>query len=141
MIQRIQSIWLLLAAICASLAFFIPFGTEFVSELNTKTVLGEGMNAKNNTVVLIIIADIILCALIAIFSYKNRKVQKAFCMIIIILSLACIGFMIYTAEFAVENTSVRLGIITPILSLVFAILALQGVRKDDKLVKNLDRLR
>ncbi len=141
MIQRIQTVWLFLAAICASLAFFIPFGTEFISELNTKVVVGEGMNAINNTAVLIIIADIILCAFIAIFSYKNRKVQKAFCLIIILLSIACIGFMVYTTEFQVENTSTRLGILAPLFSLIFSFLALRGVRKDDKLVKNLDRLR
>ncbi len=141
MIQRIQTVWLFLAAVCASLAFFVPFGTEFTSEINTENVQGIGMNAINNIVVLIIVADIILCAFIAIFSFKNRKVQKAFCLIIVLLSLACIGFMIYLTEMKAENTSIRLGIIAPILSLVFGVLALNGVRKDDKLIKNLDRLR
>ena len=141
MIQRIQTVWLLLAAICAGLSFFIPFGLEFVSDMGTESVEGVGMNAQNNTLVLIIMADIILCSLIAIFSYKNRKVQKAFALIVILLSLAAMGYMVYAAEFAKENTSIRLGIISPILSMIFGFLGLNGIRKDDKLVKSLDRLR
>lgn len=141
MIQRIQTVWLLLAALTASIAFFVPFAIEFISEMDTTEVAGTGMNAVNNILVLILIADIILCALIAIFTFKNRKVQKAFCVIIILLSIVCAGFMVYTAEFETTNRTIRLGVIAPVLSFIFGFFALSGVRKDDKLVKNLDRLR
>lgn len=141
MIQRIQTIWLLLAVASASTAFFIPFALEYVSNVDTTTVQDIQLNAKNDTLTLILIADIILCALIAIVSYKNRKVQKAFCVIVSLLSVLCIGYMVYTAEFANAPRTLRLGVIAPVLSLVFGILAFNGVRKDDKLVKNLDRLR
>ena len=141
MIQRIQTVWLLLVIISASVAFVLPFGTEFVSAMDTTAVAGEPMTALTNSIVLFIIADIILSAFIAIFTFKNRKTQKVFCILIILMSIVCAEFMDYTTLFEGENRSLGLGIIAPALSFVFSILAFSGIQKDDKLVKNLDRLR
>ena len=141
MIQRIQTVWLFLCAACASLAFVLPFGTSFVSEVGTDNVDGNAMNALTHNPVALFIINIIICSLIAMFSYKKRNIQKLLTIIAIIHAIVGIGFMIYLAMFQSESTSLSYGIVAPFLAFVFALLALKGIRKDDKLVKNLDRLR
>jgi len=141
MIQRIQSVWLLLAAVCAGLTFFVPFGTEFVSALDTRQVNADGMNAHTNPVVLIITLCMIASALLNIFVYKKRKIQKYVTAVLILQGLLCVAYMVYATEFQHENTSIRFGIVAPVLSIIFASLAYKGISNDDKLVKNLDRLR
>ena len=141
MIQRIQTVWLLLVIISACIAFFLPFGTEFVSAIDSTAVAGKAMNALNNTIVLFLIADIIICAIIAIFTFKNRKTQKIFCILIILMSIVNAAFIIFTTTFEAENKILGFGIIAPLLTFIFAILAFRSIQKDDKLVKNLDRLR
>ncbi len=142
MIQRIQTIWLLLAILSASIAFFLPFAVEFSSAIDTTVVEGEGLNAINNILATILIGDIIVCGFIGIGTFKKRKIQKAFCVIVSLLSAVCIAYMIYAAEFEEGvQRKISFGVIAPILSFVFGILAFNGVRKDDKLVKSLDRLR
>ena len=141
MIQRIQSVWLLLAAICAGLTFFVPFGKEFVSAANTIQVNADGMTAFTDQVVLIISICMMASALLTIFVYRNRKIQKYITAILILQALLCAAYMVYASEFQLENTSIRFGIVAPVLSFVFASLAYKGISNDDKLVKNLDRLR
>lgn len=130
-----------MAALSAGLAFFLPFALEFQSAVDTAFVNSKEINATNNVLVLISIADIILCSFIAIFSFKNRKIQKVFSLIVVLLSAMCIAYMFFVAELQEENMTIRLGIIAPLLSLIFGILGFNGIRKDDKLVKDLDRLR
>lgn len=142
MIQRIQTIWLLLCASCAGLTFLLPFGTNNnVSEVGTESVMGEPMTAKTHTIVAIFAICIIACSFIAIFSYKNRAVQKLFGLITILQTLVGLAFMIYVAGFQTEHTSIQYGIIIPFFAFIFSILALKAIRKDEKLIKNLDRLR
>lgn len=141
MIQRIQTIWLLLCAACAGLAFKIPFGTSFVSEVGTDNVGGLEMTAANTMLVLPIVSLIIINALVAIILYKKRNIQILITSIVLISTLACLGIMIYMAGFQVEYRSIAYGIVAPFLAFIFSLLALKGIRKDNKLVKNLDRLR
>ena len=141
MIQRIQTIWLLLCAACAGLAFVLPFGTSFVSAVGTDNVEGEPMTALTHQLVMIFIINIIICSLGAIFLYKKRNIQQLLTIIAILHSIVGIAFMVYTAMFQSNHTSLSYGIVAPFLAFVFALLALKGIRKDEKLVKNLDRLR
>lgn len=141
MIQRIQTLWLLLCAICASLAFTLPFGISFVSEIGTESVAGEPMNALTDKLVAIFTINIIICSLLAIASFKKRNIQKLLTIIAILHAVIGLAYMIYAATFQTDSTSLSYGVVMPFLALVFASLALKGIHKDDKLVKNLDRLR
>jgi hypothetical protein len=141
MIQRIQTLWLLLCALCASLAFILPFGTSFVSEIGTERVDGEAMNALKNQIVTVPVIMIIINCLVAIFLYKKRPIQILLAVIAIFLIITCIGLMVYLAMFETNGASLSYGIVAPVLALIFGLFALKGIRKDEKLVKNLDRLR
>lgn len=139
MIQRIQTIWLLLAAICAALTFKFPFYTGNI--LNTENFqVFEELRASSNFLLIIFTAVLTVASLIIIFLYKNRKQQMW--LTLAAAGLSIINLVIYfikLKEFLTGNIS-----LTAILSFaipIFLILAARGIWKDEKLVKSLDRLR
>jgi len=139
MIQRIQTIWLILASVAAFLTFkFSFFSGNIVAADQTKTF--TSLTAVSNPIILTFTAATGIAALIAVFLYKNRKLQMRISLMAMLVSLLTI--LLYynqTRRFA-EGTydlTALLALAVP----VFFILALRGIYKDQKLVKSLDRLR
>lgn len=135
MIQRIQTIWLLLAAIC-SLA---TLKLSFYSGTKDNNLFAE-LNGLSNFALLILAVGIALVALIIIFLYKNRKLQ---------IQLSLLGFLLQAVALVIYFMQIKKYVqgnftLTSILSFiipVFFILAWLGIRKDEKLIKSMDRLR
>lgn len=145
MIQRIQSVWLLLAALSGAGLFFLNLHQAKVMKEGAETI--EKMGASNNFILLMLALVVIALPLVAIFLFKNRKKQAQMATLSI---LADIGF-IAVALMLISNANNKVpaptdstylpGIVLPVLSLIFSFLAIKGIRKDEKLVKSLDRLR
>jgi ammonia channel protein AmtB len=95
--------------------------------------------------VAIILILLSLFSLIAIFLFKNRKIQLIIAAGVIIMSagliiaLAWYGFNVIS-DFKM-NLAPGISITIPFLILVFSVLAYRGILKDDRLVKSYDRLR
>ena len=138
MLQRIQSVWLLLAAVFCAITFRFPFYSGdwikdnflFVIDLNAKTTIWF---------TILTVLDAVL-AFITIFLFYNRKLQ---------LRLTYLGTfltaMLLTLYF-LEMKNFIGGNITVWVVFYFAILACyifaaRGILKDQKLIKSLDRLR
>jgi undecaprenyl pyrophosphate phosphatase UppP len=139
MIQRVQSVWLLLAAVCAFLGFKLPFysGSKMVGGLKQPDVR---LNATSQLFILIVTVAIIVLCMIALFLYKNRKDQLQLTILNIILSIVLIGLYFWQIE-KFETGIVSLYCLFTIAIPVFLFLAARGIRKDHKLIKTLDRLR
>ena len=139
MLQRIQSIWLLLAAICAFLTIRLSFYSGNI-ETPGQPASFQFLNAGFNIWILILTVALVCIAAIDIFLYKNRKLQGRLALLGILLSLLNI-FLYYkqTRKFTVGNYDLTavLAILIPVLFF----LALRGIYRDQKLVKSLDRLR
>jgi hypothetical protein len=153
MLQRKQTLWMLLAVICAALTFRFAFysgnvqvganGHVFLS-LKALPVVGFGKDSASSGSVLILIVTIVLIvgALYDIFIYKDRRKQLWIAIGLIVLSLLNI-FLYWRASGPpsfVEgsyNLTAALTIVIP----VFLLFAVQGIMKDQKLVKSADRLR
>ena len=139
MIQRMQSLWLLAAAICAALTFKFSFYSGNTPDKNNLPKF-ENLVASSNFLLLIFTAVLVAGCLIIIFLYKDRKLQLQLSIAALILSI--INLVIYfrqLKDFSSGNIS-----LTAVLSFaipVLLILAARGIRKDEKLVKSLDRLR
>lgn len=139
MLQRMQSIWLLLAAIFAFLTIRLSFYSGNI-ETPGQPASFQYLNAGFNIWILIVTIALVCIAAIDIFLYKNRKLQGRLAILGILLSILNI-FLYYkqTLRFTIGNYD-----LTAILSLllpVFFFLASRGIYKDQKLVKSLDRLR
>jgi hypothetical protein len=139
MIQRIQTVWLFLAALFAALTYKFPFYSGNIIN-KEKVQLFEKLLASSNFLVLIFTAGLIVGTIIIIFMYKNRKQQMW--LTAAAAGLAIINIVIYFTElkkFVSGNMS-----LTAVFALaipVFLLLAINGIWKDEKLVKSLDRLR
>jgi len=137
MIQRIQSLYLLIAAI-------ISGGLSFVFYLweNVKEVL---IFAKDNMLFLSLFMVSAALALITIFLFKNRQLQFVLGRVNIILNLILLGLFVYrslslSGEIS-EISEKGIGMLLPVFSIVFLVLANKAIKKDEDLVKSVDRLR
>jgi hypothetical protein len=145
MIQRKQSIWLLLAALLNAAVFL---GANFSIETRIQNVLQTNRYTvlQHLPSTLFILAAIVL-SLIAIFLFRKRPLQMKMSLIALLATMAyCfINWMRIKEIFAnnkmISNYSFGLATITPYFAIVFILLACLGIRKDEKLVKSLDRLR
>jgi Domain of unknown function (DUF4293) len=139
MLQRVQTLWLLLAAICAFLTIRLSFYSGNIV-VDGQPSAFKYLNATFNIWILIITIAVVCSTAINIFLYKNRKLQGRIAIITIIFSLLNI-FLYYKqiSKFAEGNYD-----LTALLALavpVFLYLATRGIYRDEKLVKSLDRLR
>lgn len=141
MIQRIQSIWLLIVALAAFATYTLTLYIGHLPDGTSRPFL----LASSLLLVSVIIALGVL-AIICIFLFKNRKLQFRLSILGVLFS---IGFLfieyLKVEEFKKENSiltgSYQLGALLPIVMIIFFFLAARGIYKDEKLVKSLDRLR
>lgn len=137
MIQRIQTLYLLLAFVTTSiLLFFIPLwilkdGKEFYF-----------MQSQVYTIVLGLSTAL---TLLSIVSYKKRQNQFVIGRLNIILNLILLGLFVYRSlNLSGETLAVSekgIGMFLPVLAIVFLVLANKAIKKDEDLVKSVDRLR
>ncbi len=141
MIQRIQSIWLALATAAGLMTYKLPLWEGTLQDGTKKVFLGP----ESLLLFTLIIATSVL-ALVTIFLYKNRKLQKTLCFLGIVFSIGIVALEFFqvsdlkTAQNFRENRWM-IGAILPILMILLFMLAYSGIRKDEKLVKSLERLR
>ncbi len=136
MLQRIQTIWLLLAAACAFLGLQLPFyvGT------NKEGIPSYVLKGTENISLILITTAVGVLALVAIFLYKNRKLQLRLCIMGIILE-ALLLFLYYSGLKEFVGGTYALAALLQAGTLLFFFLAARGISNDDKTIKESNRLR
>lgn len=136
MIQRVQTIWMILAAA----AVFLTFKFSFYSGTLISDNSYHAVMASDNFFLLILTSALGTCILINIFLFKQRSIQFR----IIIFALLAEGLVIflYIKEIAKFSTG-NLGLWSALhlLVIVFLIFAAKGIYNDSKLIKESNRLR
>jgi hypothetical protein len=156
MIQRIQSVFLVLAVIANSLMFFFPLAS-FFNEFNYyKLYLYEFRNltpdttsAFSNLAVLpleLLNFGIIILAIVTLLQYKNRVLQIKMNNFNILLTVFLLAGMFFIYPQLAETkiaatTTFETGTYFPIVTLACLLLANRFISKDEKLVRSTDRLR
>lgn len=155
MLQRIQSVWLFLSTVALLALFLFPYIQVLNADGTGKAVKISGVYENINgqvvqtapfTILTIVTVMIALLPFITIFFYKDRKRQIAMCYLSIVLILGYSFWLVQVAKQAVGEVTLTLqnyglGVILPSLAILFVILALRGIRRDEKLIKSADRLR
>ena len=149
MIQRIQTVYLLLVTILVGITLFAPlawfdiggvlyslkaFGVEATSGESIQTpVYWAG----------ILLALSSLLPLVTIFLFKHRLLQIRLCVVEGVLLLGCIVMLAvaYFGHGEVMAQGLKPAIALPLVSIVFVWLAGRAIFKDELLVKSLDRVR
>lgn len=136
MIQRIQSLWLLLGSATAFISIKLPF---YSGLKETQTILTK-LTGQSTFLILILSVITGITSLISIFLFKNRKLQLKAGLGAFVFSLLTI--FLYFMEVKKYTSGVYAISMLVILAVpVLLLMALRGIYKDEKLVKSLDRLR
>ena len=131
MIQRIQSIYLLVAAISMSLISF---------KVTVYTLNETLFMAQDDTKMFILTIVGAIFSLLGLFMFKNRKFQMKLIRLTVLIQMI-IGiriFMLFNKFEVVLNNSF---LFLMAFSLIALIMAYRGVKKDDDLVRSVDRIR
>ena len=133
MIQRIQSLWLLLAAVVILLILKLPYASV---EANSVFVPG-------NYILFLLTVLLSIGALVAIFLFKRRAKQKRLIWLSILVCILFIVLMYFQAlEFMGDiKGRFREGALLPVAYIILMAMAYAGVHKDEKLVRSVNRLR
>lgn len=157
MIQRIQSIWLFVSAVLMGIAIFLPFVTItgiygpcadsliVVHSYVIERFACESFPVSSYTLCIFMgIASIV--NLVIIFLFNKRKLQIKLTHYSFILKLALlvvIAFYTYMLAGTFEEESIRpnLGTLFVVIATIFDWLAIKAIRKDEELVRSIDRIR
>lgn len=154
MIQRIQSLFLLLASVCVGLLFFLPYagfvrnGDQF-NLLVTGVYEAKGALAShpvNPLPTIILTALCVLLPIYIIFLYRKRMNQIKLSRLCIFLNSGLLVMMFVWMDklaLSISNSvkSYQLGFAFPVLAIIFLFLAIRGVKKDEALIRSADRIR
>ncbi len=138
MIQRVQTIYLLLVTLACIALILVPFGGIAAVDGTLTPLI-----VKEMLIDAVAVSMIGLIAFISIFLFKNRKRQLKIVLFNIVLSFGLIGLFAYGiyAHVGIKNYVFKFGAILPIFILIFNVLAYAGIKSDENLVRSMDRLR
>ena len=157
MIQRIQTVYLILVTVLMTLAAVLPVAEYFdvakniVYQLDMRGFVqlnpdGTFLSAISTNPVTFIFGIILVVTIMTIFKYKNRKQQFRLCTInflLILIYTILLAVVIFVGKNKLVGTELTLKIpaVFSIVALILNYLAMRGIAKDENLVKSMDRLR
>ncbi len=136
MIQRVQTLYLIgVVLLGAVLPFWVSLWTD---------VDGGAVFAKDEIAVSLALYGTAVLAALAIFKYRDRKNQFVLNRFNMIINLFLLGFFVYRSLSLSGEAQVSekgIGMLIPVFSIVLLVLANRAIKKDEDLVKSVDRLR
>ena len=143
MIQRIQSVYLfLIAGIMLAMLFFPTI--KGITSVSEEFVVPAIYNVLTGLCLSVLIVWTAIMALIALFIYKKRLLQIKICIgiIALIALIYCLCLFVYIGAVSKNANFVPgIAIAFPLLALILDIMAINRIKKDEKLVRSLDRIR
>lgn len=149
MIQRIQSVYLFLAAVLSIVCLCMRIGvyddgiTVASRVYNLFSISANGDYSFSQWPLFVILLLSAAIGIYAIFAYRNRKLQAALCIFSVLLIVGWyIVFVVLAFTASTDKSfSPSLSVALPVLSIVFYILACRGIKSDERLVRAADRIR
>lgn len=147
MIQRIQTVYLLLAAVLGGIiSFYNPHLWRARLVNNTY----QYFTGQSSYLYFILVMLLVVLAVVCIFLFKKRPLQFKLTVINLLISLGIIALQYLKIKTEAENlqethmlssASYLPAAFLPVIIVVLLFLAARGIYKDERLVKSLDRLR
>lgn len=139
MIQRIQTIYLLLSGIAAGVLLLLPLAyQEQAAGTTVKIYISQSIPAMIATAVAAALA------FLAIILFKNRPLQMKVNLASLALSMFTFGMLIWNvfiSEKDVFQLPNYVAMALPLFGVIFSFLAHKGIKADEKLFRSMDRLR
>ncbi len=153
MIQRIQTLYLLLAVAALAGAVFNPWGTFFTNEggafsFDAFAVTQQVGEAQQNIHFWALGAVLCVCAallLVAVFCFKKRILQARFCVFSLValmgFYLGYLIFMLITKAQLQASFRLNFGTSLPLVAMILDMMAVRAILADEKKVRAYDRIR
>lgn len=129
MIQRIQSLYLLIAFVLGVIVFNLSINIEFDELMNQTYRDNYGF----------LIAPVLL--LLSLFLFKKRSLQSLAVLIISLQQLLQIGLLLPSFDLSDDINFTEIALLLSFITVVLSWLARRGIRKDEALVRSVDRIR
>lgn len=136
MIQRIQSVWFLIASVCAFLTLKFPFYIGTTKD----HIMSYQLIGTENLYLMLLTITIGVLAFIIIFLFKKRKLQVRLSVLGIMLELLLI-FLYYLETRSYLDGTYALSSLLHSCVIFFFFMALRGIGKDINVIKESNRLR
>jgi len=147
MIQRIQTVYLLISAILIALLMKLNLADILVADqiysFNSMGIFNGDAKVFNGLAIFVLIWIITILHLIVIFKYKKRLLQVRMLIFTIILLLGLFGLFFFFAYFGFEGAKAafKIPVAFPLVAVVLDYLAMRAIGKDEALIKSLNRIR
>lgn len=143
MIQRIQTIFLLLSVLLSVLLLYLP--VYELQSLSATTAEINRFKISSSAILAIINGVVGIFCLIAVFLYKNRNLQIRICNLSLLLTCVLIGLLFFVADTMSSSMNQKVhylyGSYFPLIQILVIYLAIRNIKHDENLVKSADRLR
>ena len=144
MIQRIQTIYLLLATLISGGLIFLL--NLWIGDNDVKFFV---MDSFETSITLLKVMAVLflgssVLTFVTIFQFKKRQLQFVLGRLTILINFILLGILVYFAQNLSGEINVSekgIGLLIPILTIVLVVLANKAIKKDEELVKSVDRLR
>jgi hypothetical protein len=152
MIQRIQTLFLLVVAILMGSLYFFPIAQLFGEQqeiyefyFNGLRVLGEQELYVATWPTFVLLSVIVFISFFSIFLFRKRVLQMRVNLFNIVLMLGYLGlnyFYIQNFDKQMDGKVVyQLVAVFPVISVIFTYLAIRSIGKDEALIRSIDRIR
>lgn len=156
MIQRVQTLYMFAGVVFAVVLLFMPIagftlgnGETFRYSLTSyPSFVSDSLDGGVLLTPLVTTLLVAVVLLITIFLYRNRRLQRKLLLVSVVINLATLGGLFYASDqinqlsrVVSEKASYTYGVYVPLVILVFIVLANNGIRKDEKLIRSADRIR
>jgi uncharacterized membrane protein len=135
MIQRKQSIYLLIAGLVSGISTW--FADLWV-------LAKEWMQPEDNIITMLLFLISAVLSIVTIFLFKNRKTQMKVTGLNILLNILLIGYLAYSLTSlpgGFSDSEKGIGLVAPFISILMLVIANRFIKKDEQLVKSVDRFR
>lgn len=146
-IQRLQTLLLVIAIALAVTFIFVPFGYEYATDVATMQEAARSLKTTDFIGLLIPVITTIVFMFIAIFTFRKPAVQKFFVIFSALITAACIVVAIYTLTAGAVDSNPAVNIRTVwgggglllVAMLIAQIFAYRGIVADQKLLRSAER--
>lgn len=151
MIQRIQSVYLLVGALAVTMLIFFPIAEFYSADQQFRLLIGglkPGLENSGSTILLLIFTPLLASIMLfTILKFKDRKFQLKLNMVSLFVNMALLISIFYYTDSISKLTNFNgnykylFAAYLPVISILTIILANRAIRSDEKMLKKSDRIR
>ncbi|WP_423127463.1 DUF4293 domain-containing protein [Gaoshiqia sp. Z1-71] len=147
MLQRIQTVYMLISAILLGMLFTFPFA-EIVHNnqlflFDIRGIVQNNTLVENGMALAAFISIILILHVVAVFNYRKRVLQVRLLVFSILLMIGLFGMFYFFTYYTFDDASFsfKLPVVFPLVAIILDYLAIRNIGKDDALIRSIDRIR